>query len=592
MSNIISLKSNKTDEQVKREKYEHRINSIDIWTSYFRNNPHRFCEEFLNVTLKLFQKIILWEMAMSTNFVYIASRGSGKSYLIALFSLWKCILYPGSRIAVCSVTMKQSINVLKKITEDFMVTHGYGSILLNNEIKDVKMGKETYIEFKNGSIIFAVSATESSRSYRANILIMDEFVQMNKRIIDTVLEPFLTSPRRPGYLDRKEYRDYQVEENARYWLSSAWYKDTWSYRTTTDATLKMLQNQKSFAVAIPYQASIKEGIILKQKIIDELSKPDFNEITFQMEYCGIFWGDTGEEFFAYDDIAKQRVLENAYPPIEIVMNGKIKVDAPDFRCKRLLSVDVALMQSTKKKRNDASSFMINDLKITSDNKYISNFTMMKNYEGLTADELILFIFRYYYYYKCDYIVIDANGIGMPIVDGLMKDVVDPETGQVYNALSCFNDSDIANRCRVPGASKVIWSIKVTKSDFNSTIAKTLRNSFKQGTINLLIDEYAAENILNEDSKYNAMGLSNQTRMKMPYLETTLAVNELVRLDYEINGSNVRIKERSGARKDRYSSMAYSVWVSKELERNIRISPQDSGFIDFVRKPKRGLSIYD
>ena len=55
---------------------------------------------------------------------------------------------------------------------------------------------------------------------------------------------------------------------------------------------------------------------------------------------------------------------------------------------------------------------------------------------------------------------------------------------------------------------------------------------------------------------------------MPYIQTTLLVYELINLEYEIKGVNIKIKEKSGMRKDRYSSLAYNYWVQCQLERDL------------------------
>lgn len=56
---------------------EHFEEKMHIWVAYFRQNPHRFAKEFLNVNLKLFQTILLWGMMHHNYFVYVGSRGTG-----------------------------------------------------------------------------------------------------------------------------------------------------------------------------------------------------------------------------------------------------------------------------------------------------------------------------------------------------------------------------------------------------------------------------------------------------------------------------------------------------------------------------------
>jgi hypothetical protein len=48
------------------------------------------------------------------------------------------------------------------------------------------------------------------------------------------------------------------------------------------------------------------------------------------------------------------------------------------------------------------------------------------------------------------------------------------------------------------------------------------------------------------------------------------------LQYEIKGTNIKIIEKSGMRKDRYSSLAYNYWVQNQLEREV-LNKQKTGF---------------
>ena len=47
---------------------------------------------------------------------------------------------------------------------------------------------------------------------------------------------------------------------------------------------------------------------------------------------------------------------------------------------------------------------------------------------------------------------------------------------------------------------------------------------------------------------------------MPYIQTSLLINEMINLEHEINNNKVKLKERSGMRKDRFSSLEYSYWI--------------------------------
>ena len=71
------------------------------------------------------------------------------------------------------------------------------------------------------------------------------------------------------------------------------------------------------------------------------------------------------------------------------------------------------------------------------------------------------------------------------------------------------------------------------------------------------------------------------------MHTTLLVNELVNLEYETRNGIIKIKEKSGMRKDRYSSLAYNNYVANQLERSFATKPTSllgSGMFSF-KQPK-------
>lgn len=60
------------------------LKKVKQWGSFWRANPHRFAETYLNLHLKTFQKILLYMMNISYYFCYIAARGFKWPRLIAI----------------------------------------------------------------------------------------------------------------------------------------------------------------------------------------------------------------------------------------------------------------------------------------------------------------------------------------------------------------------------------------------------------------------------------------------------------------------------------------------------------------------------
>ena len=557
-----------SEEKSRRERV---IEGMAIWGSYYRENFDLFVEEYLQLDfLKWFQTMLLVMMNRSRVFLWIAARGMGKSFLIAIFAVARCILYPGTKVVITSGTRGQSINVLEKIQTELMPV----SPNLCNEIDMAKTkfsGQDAKVMFKNSSYIKVVTASDNARSNRANILIVDEFRMVKKDTIDTVLKKFLTSRRMPPYkdlTDAERKMEYAKEPNKSCFLSSAYFKDHWSFNKMLDTFKLMLDDSKTdFVCGFPYQLSVQEGLLFSEDVESDMLESDFNEIKWSMEMEAMWFGDEDGAFFDFDSISKNRRIKYAMLPDKLSgllgNNQKVKIPQKQNGEKRILSADVALMSSSKH-NNDATAIFINQMLPSKGGRYTNNIVYSDSYEGLHTEDQALVIRLLYDEYLCDYIVLDCTGLGLGVYDALVRDIVDPDTGEVYPALSCCNDQEMAARCTTTGADKVIWSIKASPK-LNSDCAVLLREGFRSGKIRLLMTEYDADVVMSEIKGYKSLSPSEKVKLQMPYVHTTLLINELVKLQHEESGGRVRVYERSGMRKDRYSSLSYNYYVALQLE---------------------------
>lgn len=71
----MALNKKKTAKEVVQDKADKILQGVAIWTGFYRNNPHRFAKEFLNLRLKLFQQILLYAMMHNNYMIYLAARG-------------------------------------------------------------------------------------------------------------------------------------------------------------------------------------------------------------------------------------------------------------------------------------------------------------------------------------------------------------------------------------------------------------------------------------------------------------------------------------------------------------------------------------
>lgn len=540
------------------------------WCAYYRANPHRFAKDYLHLNLHLFQKILIIMMNWSSTTAFIGSRGIGKSFLSAVFCVIRCILYPGTKICIASGTRGQSINVLEKIMLELKPLSPELAAEIDEKQTRIN-GTNAQIVFKNSSYIKVVTASDSARGNRANLLLLDEFRMIAKDVIDTILRKFLTQKRMPRYeeLTKEERKkEYAKEKNKTMYLSSAYFVDHWSYLKCTDTCQFMLDDSKrQFVCGLPYQLSVTEGLLDAETVADEMAETDFNEIKFQMEYEALWYGNTDGSFFDYNSISKNRRIK--YPMLPDKLAAKVnnsqnvKIQPKQNGEIRILSADIALM-SSRKNNNDATAIFLNQLLPTKAGRYTSNIVYADACEGLRTDDQALLIRKLFDEYNCDYLVLDTSGLGLGVYDCLSRDIVDPETGEMYPAISCCNNAEMAARCTVIGAEKVIWAIKAS-AQFNSDCAFLLREAFRSGRIRLLASEYDAEESLGELRGYDSLSPAERMQLQLPYIHTTLLIDELTKLQHEESGGKVKIYEKTGMRKDRYSSLSYNYYVAIQIE---------------------------
>lgn len=67
----------KSQKEIETDKANRIMDGIAYWGSFYRSNPQRFVKDYLNINLKLFQKILIYAMMHNERFMYIASRGQG-----------------------------------------------------------------------------------------------------------------------------------------------------------------------------------------------------------------------------------------------------------------------------------------------------------------------------------------------------------------------------------------------------------------------------------------------------------------------------------------------------------------------------------
>lgn len=554
------------------------MKGVGKWTAFYRENPHRLAIDYLGLKwLKPFQQALLVLCFKYTYVMIIASRGMGKSLIAALVCVLKCILYPGTKICIAAGIRGQSTNVINKIVQDFMGS----SDNLRNEIAEQKVSLPlAEIIFKNGSSISVVTASNSARSARANFILADEFVQIKKNILNKVIRKFKAGQRTPRFYLKEKYKDYPKEPNTELYLSSAYYKYHYSFAKFKSFVKSMLKGDSYCVVGFPYQLPVSEGYYPMEQIRDEMMEDDWDSIGWSMEMDSLFFGESENAFYSFDELDNARKIAKCLYPkpyYSLLGDGNFKYLPKRNGEIRLLAVDVATQGGSK---HDASCYAILQLIPYGKNQFMRNLVYLTTSEGGHTFNQALKARRLFYDFDCDYAVVDSQGVGIGVFDNLVQEQTDDTRNIVYPAWSCINDDAMASRCKDPDAPKIIYSVKAT-SQINSDCAISLRDAIRRGKFKLLIHENDANENLHRCKKWGSLSVENQVLFQEPFYQTTALINEMVNLSFEIANGKIKVDNRNGFRKDRFSAVSYANLVANELEQKQRSFQEEYEFQTFI-----------
>jgi len=120
----------------------------------------------------------------------LASRGAGKTFIMALYALLKALLVPGSKIVIVGAGFRQS-----KLVFNYIAQLYYASPIIQEALQhsggpkyavdqcSIQVGQSTISAIPLGD-------GEKVRGLRANVIICDEFASISEEIFEIVIQPF------------------------------------------------------------------------------------------------------------------------------------------------------------------------------------------------------------------------------------------------------------------------------------------------------------------------------------------------------------------------------------------------------------------
>ena len=331
------------------------------------------------IKLAPYQEITLRAM-MEKNFsMCVWGRGCGKTFIASVFCFLQCIFNPGTKILIAGPTFRTSRFIfenLEKITESKgaeLLTQCFGTKSKRND--------QFQWQINEGTITAIPLNGEKIRGFRANVLLLDEYLLLPEDLINNVLMPFLVAPQ--NMKERIEIRETEdklikegvmkeserivFENNSKMIaLSSASYTFENLYKTYKDWTSKIYEKDAKdssyFISQMGYEAL--PAHMIDHSIIEAAQDGGCSNASFQREYCAQFT-DGSDSYFSAIKMHECTVPDGEEPTTLIKGN-------PDK--KYVLGIDPNMSDSA-----NADYFAMAIMELDEEKKAA---TLVHNYAGL------------------------------------------------------------------------------------------------------------------------------------------------------------------------------------------------------------------
>ena len=376
---------------------------------YLRANLGITTELISGIKLAPFQEITLKGL-MNRNFsMCVWGRGCGKTFIASVFCFLQCIFEPGTKILIAGPTFRTARFIFNNLES---IVNSKGAELLQQAFNAKPSKRNDQFEWLiNGGSITAIPLNgEKIRGFRANILVLDEFLLLPEDIIKSVLMPFLVAPQ--NMKERLEIRevenkliaegamkeeDRMVFENDSKMvaLSSASYTFENLYKTYKEwignIQSEEEQDAKYFISQMGFEALPEE--MIDTTVIEEAQNGGQSYSSFQREYCAQFT-DGSDSYFSAKKMHECTIPDGEDPTTLI----KGKADS-----KYILGIDPSFSNSPSSDYFAMSLLELNDEK--------KEGTLVHSYAVAGGDLKVHIKYLYYLIrnFNIEMIIIDNAG---------------------------------------------------------------------------------------------------------------------------------------------------------------------------------------
>ncbi len=525
--------------------------------SYWRMYPDRLIDYYVSLApnhpfkLYFYQRLFL-RVVMRHKFVYATFvRAWSKSFMSVMALMLKAILYPGAKLFSVAAGKEQSATILSdKVSEICTLIPAIEREIIwdtRGMRQKTHQTKDTVIyTFKNGSVLRNISATSHTRGGRFQAGLMEECIGIDQDILKEVIIPTMNISRNiPGYgVDKNEPLN-----QSQIYITTAGYKNTFGYEQLIQILCQSVARPKeAMILGGTWKVPMMEGLLDRDFITNLKVDGTFNEASFDREYNSVWTGDVESAFFESEHFDKYRDInlpEYTYSN-KIAKNGYylMGVDVGRLGC----TTEVVIIKVTPVPKGIPIKQIVN------------LYSYEEEHFGLQAIKLK----RLFNEYKCRAAVVDGNGLGVGLVDFLVTDQIDPDTGETLWNWGVINDEDhIYRKFETPETIGHAMYIMKANQVLNSEMYAYCQTQLRHGRIHFLIDQNVAKNKLLAQSQGQKMSPTKRQEYLKPYTLTSILREQMLNMVQENDGANIILKPANKKIKhDRFSALIYGLYYCK------------------------------
>ena len=542
---------------------EERIEAIKPYLrdyiAYWREYPDMFID-FLQdggdptrekkLKFYFYQRVFL-RAAMRYKYVYMVfPRAYSKSFLSVMVLMCRCILYPRSKLFVTSGGKEQAAGIVKEKVQEICTLVPAFDRELDRRPGKTREGKDyvCYV-FKNGSYFDNIAASEKSRGKRRHGGLVEECVGVDGDILSQVIIPTMNVSRL--CMDGSTQPQETLNKSQIYVTTAGW-KNTFAYDKLIQLLVWMITDpEKAMVMGGTWRIPVLMKLLDKNFLQDLKRDGTFNEASFDREYESKWTGTVEDAFFRGDIFDRNRNLQKP----EYEHSGRSS--AHSFY---VLSVDVG--------RKGCDS-VVCVFKVTPQSMGAAYKSLVNIYTFSDEhfEDQAIKIKQLFYKYKARRVVIDANGLGIGLVDYMIKTQVDSVTGDVYPDFGVYNDDDLYyKKYKTPNTEQDAMYLIKANAPINTEAHANAQTQLQSGKVKFLIDERVAKTKLMGTKVGQNMKPEERAEYLKPFTLTSILKEEMMNLREENEGVNIILKQANkGIRKDKFSAFEYGLYYIKQEE---------------------------